>query len=156
MNITVEIKAPELAEAIQNLAATLQSNPIAQLRIGAEDTPPLANSTFPAQADVQNTTAYTPPSTAIIPTAPAFETPHITQPTVAPATPVMPPCVPVTAVPVFSRDQIMTAGAALIDAGKINELMGLFNAFGVQAVTQLKQEQLGAFATELRKLGAQI
>lgn len=50
----------------------------------------------------------------------------------------------------------MTAGAALIDAGKINELMGLLNAFGVQAVTQLKQEQLGAFATELRKLGAQI
>jgi len=45
---------------------------------------------------------------------------------------------------------------ALIDAGKINELMGLLNAFGVQAVTQLKQDQLGAFATELRKLGAQI
>lgn len=50
----------------------------------------------------------------------------------------------------------MTAGAALIDAGKINELMGLLNTFGVQAVTHLKQEQLGAFATELRKLGAQI
>lgn len=50
----------------------------------------------------------------------------------------------------------MTAGAALIDAGKINELMGLLNNFGVQAVTQLKQDQLGAFATELRKLGAQI
>lgn len=50
----------------------------------------------------------------------------------------------------------MTAGAALIDAGKMNELIGLLGAFGVQAVTQLKQEQLGAFATELRKLGAQI
>jgi len=50
----------------------------------------------------------------------------------------------------------MTAGAALIDTGKINELMGLLNNFGVQAVTHLKPEQLGAFATELRKLGAQI
>jgi hypothetical protein len=62
----------------------------------------------------------------------------------------------VTTAPAFTREQIMTAGAALIDAGKINELMGLLNGFGVQAVTHLKQEQLGAFATELRKLGAQI
>ena len=66
------------------------------------------------------------------------------------------PSVPVAQPPTFTREQIMTAGAALIDAGKINELMGLLNSFGVQAVTQLKQEQLGAFATELRKLGAQI
>lgn len=70
--------------------------------------------------------------------------------------PATPPVVPVAAAPTYSRDQIMTAGAALIDAGKINELMGLLNAFGVQAVTQLKQDQLGAFATELRKLGAQL
>lgn len=50
----------------------------------------------------------------------------------------------------------MTAGAALLDAGKMNELMSLLNAFGAQAVTQLKEDQLGAFATELRKMGAQI
>lgn len=74
----------------------------------------------------------------------------------APAAPVAPPAVPVTAAPAFTREQIMTAGAALIDAGKMNELMTLLNTFGVQAVTQLKQEQLGTFATELRKLGAQI
>ncbi|MDL2318094.1 hypothetical protein LJC74_03240 [Eubacteriales bacterium OttesenSCG-928-A19] len=73
-----------------------------------------------------------------------------------PAAPVAPPAVPVTAAPAFTREQIMTAGAALIDAGKMNELMTLFNTFGVRAVTQLKQEQLGTFATELRKLGAQI
>jgi ABC-type hemin transport system substrate-binding protein len=50
----------------------------------------------------------------------------------------------------------MKAGAALMDAGKANELIALLQAFGVQAVTLLKPEQLGAFATELRKLGAQI
>ena len=50
----------------------------------------------------------------------------------------------------------MTAGAALIDAGKMNDLIGILNAFGVQAVTQLREEQLGAFATELRKLGAKL
>lgn len=77
-------------------------------------------------------------------------------PAPAPVPVAAPPVVPVAAAPAYDRDQIMTAGAALIDAGKINELMGLLTAFGVQAVTQLKSEQLGAFATELRKLGAQL
>lgn len=92
------------------------------------------------------------------PPAPATAAP-VAQPVPAPA-PVAPPtapaAVPVAAAPTFTREQIMTAGAALIDAGKMNELMGLLNTFGVQAVTQLKEDQLGAFATELRGLGAQI
>lgn len=98
-----------------------------------------------------------PPSPAA-PTAPAPTS--VPVPTVTPLAvppPAIPtPTVPVAAAPTYNRDQIMTAGAALIDGGKMNELMGLLNTFGVQAVTQLKQEQLGAFATELRKLGAQI
>ena len=94
--------------------------------------------------------------------APATPAPAVTPapapaPVQAPVTPAPAPApVPVAPAPTYNRDQIMTAGAALIDAGKINELMGLLNSFGVQAVTQLKQDQLGAFATELRKLGAQI
>ena len=56
----------------------------------------------------------------------------------------------------YTIDQIMKAGAALMDAGKINELRKLIDSFGVEAVTNLKPEQLGAFATELRKLGAKI
>lgn len=91
----------------------------------------------------------TPPPVAVAPTLAA-------QPTPAEPAPAPPAAVPVAAAPAFTREQIMTAGAALIDAGKRNELMGLLNTFGVQAVTQLKREQLGAFATELRKLGAQI
>ena len=95
----------------------------------------------------------TPPPVAVAPTpAPTA------QPASSPAepAPAPPAAVPVAAAPTFTREQIMTAGAALLDAGKMNELMGLLNTFGVQAVTQLKQDQLGAFATELRKLGAQI
>lgn len=91
-----------------------------------------------------------PPPVAVAP-APAATPPAPAEPTPAP-----PAAVPVAAAPTFTREQIMTAGAALIDAGKMNELMGLLNTFGVQAVTQLKQDQLGTFATELRKLGAQI
>lgn len=58
--------------------------------------------------------------------------------------------------PQYTVDQIMTAGATLMDAGKAGELMNLLASFNVPAVTALKPEQLGAFATALRQLGAQI
>lgn len=133
LEINVTVAAPELAGAIQSLAAALSG--------AALPTP--ASPVAPPPAPVQ-------PPAAVAPAAAPAAAPAPTQP------PAAPPVVPVAAAPTYNRDQIMTAGAALIDAGKINELMGLLNNFGVQAVTQLKQDQLGAFATELRKLGAQI
>ena len=38
----------------------------------------------------------------------------------------------------------------------MQQLLELLGRHGVQAVTQLQPEQYGAFATELRALGAQI
>lgn len=144
LEVNVTVKAPELAGAILALATAMS---------GAAITAPAPAQLPAATAPAKPTTP--PPAPAQPPVAPA----PTAAPTAAPApapTPAAPPVVPVASAPTYNRDQIMTAGAALIDAGKINELMGLLNAFGVQAVTQLKQEQLGAFATELRKLGAQI
>lgn len=145
LEVNVTVKAPELAGAILSLAAAMSGAALPAPATTQAQLPPVA----PAKP------ATPPPAPAQAPVTPA--------PTAAPATapapvqpPAAPPVVPVAAAPTYNRDQIMTAGAALIDAGKINELMGLLNAFGVQAVTQLKQDQLGAFATELRKLGAQI
>lgn len=137
LEINVTVAAPELAGAIQSLAAALSG--------AALPTP--ASPITPPPVPVQPAATVAPTAT---PTAAPTAAPAPAQPTAAP------PVVPVAAAPTYNRDQIMTAGAALIDAGKINELMGLLNTFGVQAVTQLKQDQLGAFATELRKLGAQI
>lgn len=145
LEVNVTVKAPELAEAILSLAAALSG--------AALPTPAPAQAQTLPVAPVKPTTP--PPAPVQAPVAPT----PTAAPTAAPAPvqpPAAPPVAPVAAAPTYSREQIMTAGAALIDAGKINELMGLLNAFGVQAVTQLKQEQLGAFATELRKLGAQI
>ena len=59
-------------------------------------------------------------------------------------------------VPRYTREQIMRAGAALMDEGKISELTKLLQTFGVQAVTQLTPEQLDKFAIALRDLGAKI
>ena len=44
-------------------------------------------------------------------------------------------------------DQIAKAGAELAQAGKMPQLMALLQQHGVQAVTQLRPEQYGEFAT---------
>jgi len=69
-----------------------------------------------------------------------------------------PPMAPVAAAPAYSHDQIAVAGAGLMDLGpeKQQALLALLARFGVQAITQLPKEALGAFATELRALGARI
>ncbi len=149
--INVTVNAPELAEALNNLAAALKGVKLepAASKTGKADKPaPVPPADYMPPADTAPAPATPAPAVTPAP-APA--------PVQAPVTPAPAPApVPVAPAPTYNRDQIMTAGAALIDAGKINELMGLLNSFGVQAVTQLKQDQLGAFATELRKLGAQI
>ena len=151
--INVTVNAPEIAEALNNLAAALKGakpEPAASKAGKADKPAPVPPADYMPPADTAPAPAAPAPAVTPAP-APAPAPVH------APVTPAPAPApVPVAPAPTYSRDQIMTAGAALIDAGKINELMGLLNSFGVQAVTQLKQDQLGAFATELRKLGAQI
>lgn len=66
------------------------------------------------------------------------------------------PAVPVASAPTYTLDQIATAGAALVNAGKMEPLLALLSKYGIQAITQLKAEQFGPFVTELRGLGAQI
>ena len=51
---------------------------------------------------------------------------------------------------------IATAGTALIDAGKMKLLTDLIARYGISSITELDPSQYGAFATELRALGAQI
>lgn len=81
----------------------------------------------------------------------------VPQDTPAPVAPTNPaPTVPVTTAPTYTLDQIAKAGASLVDAGKMEQLLALLAKYGVQAVTQLQPDQYGVFATELRTLGAQL
>ena len=66
------------------------------------------------------------------------------------------PAVPVAAAPTYTLEQLSTAGVSLVDAGKRDQLQELLKRYGVLAVTQLQPAQYGAFATDLRALGAQI
>ena len=91
-------------------------------------------------------------ATPIAPTVPVAAP----APTVTPAAIVTPaPAVP-TSAPQYTLDMIATAGSALIDAGKMDQLMQLLGKFGVASLTELAPESYGAVANELRALGAAI
>lgn len=83
------------------------------------------------------------PISAPVPTAPAPENVSGAVPTAAPA---------------YTLEQVGRAGADLIAAQpeKMEALLDLLQQFEVPAVAALKPEQLGAFATALRGLGANL
>lgn len=142
LEIKIIIEAPELANALNNLSAAMG---------GAKAAP--ASTPMPTQLQT--------PAAPMQPQMPVQQQPTpAAMPGAAPVanapvnTPV--PNVPLAQPPKYTVDQIMAAGATLMDAGKVNELMNLLHSFGVQAVMDLKPEQLGAFATAMRELGAKI
>lgn len=105
-------------------------------------------------------TAPTPaPQPAVNPT-PASVIPQTAAPT-APSAPAPSPAIPMTPVteaPKYSIDDIARAGAELAQQGpdKIAALTGLLQQFGLQAVTQLRTEQMGPFVLAMRGMGARI
>lgn len=138
LEVKVTIEAAELAAAINNLAAAMN---------GAK---PITTGAAATQAPAPTPTMPNPmpaPIAPVAPPAPAAPAAQMNYPA---------PSVPLAAPPQYTVDQIMAAGATLMDAGKVNELMNLLHSFGVQAVMDLKPEQLGAFATAMRDLGAKI
>lgn len=172
MEMKITVEAPDLAASILKLAEAIASGPDPALLIPDEPLPVSAYPATPAAAPVApvaapvspapvNPTPGPAPTTAAPVAAPSpSPTPVTNAPTAGPtsATPgnTPAPAVPVTGAPAYTLDQISRAGASLVDAGKMQQLLELLGRYGVQAVTQLKPEQYGAFATELRALGAQI
>lgn len=78
----------------------------------------------------------------------------MTQPAVG-AAPV--PAVPTTAMPQeYTIEQLQVAAAGLSGMGKMPQLMGILQRFGIRAMTELPRERYGEFAVALREAGAQI
>ena len=145
LTMTIQIEAPDLVAALTQLAAAIH---------------PSAQTLNIPQPQVPAPAAPVPVAVAAPAPVPVAPQPPVTGPVVppAPAVPAAPPApaVPVAGAPAYTLDQLAKAGAALVDAGKMESLMALLAKYGVQAVTQLPPAQYGAFATELRALGAQI
>lgn len=106
---------------------------------------------------VQSAAAPVAPAVPIqsVPVAPVVPVPTQTSvvqsvPTAQVQTPV-----PTTSV-TYTPDDLARAAFALMDSGRQQELIGLLQQFGVNAIPELKPEQYGAFATALRGMGAQI
>lgn len=160
LEIKVQLSATDdLIAAMRNLAAALNGEnlkPAAKAGALAASAP-IAQPATPA--------APVNPTTAPAPGAPLSATPAQTATPIAPTVPVAQPApvantapaptVP-TSAPQYTLDMIATAGSALIDAGKMDQLMQLLGKFGVASLTELAPESYGAVANELRALGAAI
>lgn len=145
MNISIEIKAPELANAILALANALRDKSVVTTQTSVET--PKVQTEQVQTAPVQNVQAVP----TAVPTAPVQQP----QQTEQPAPTEQPQAVP-TSAPTYELNDLAVAATQLVDAGRREELVQLLSSFGVQALTALPQEQYGAFATKLREMGAKI
>lgn len=166
MAMTIKVEAPDLVAALMRLAAAVNPGP----NILTPDEPrpqmpapapaPIAPPAAPQPPVAAPVAAPVPPAAPLAPAMPPAPAAAPVPPVATPVTPPAPapaaPAVPVTTAPTYTLDQIAKAGASLVDAGKMEPLLALLTRYGVQAVTQLAPEHYGAFATELRALGAQI
>lgn len=139
IEIKVNISAPELSAAVLALAAAVGGKKESNI-----ETPAPQPQIQPIQ--------QIPPQLAVYPQQPVYQQ----QPQTAPIqqAPVQ-NAVP-TAPQTYTQEQLAVAATQLMDAGRQGELIGLLSSFGVPALTSLKPEQYGTFATQLRAMGAKI
>ena len=177
MDINVTITAPDLSGAIQSLADAIVAAGCIPVHTGLLEStipnvalipqielpniPALATASAPVQNYAQPQQLMQPPITPPVQIIPQ----QFVQPPVIPAQipvqlqpqqpPVTPPVVP-TAPSTYTMEQLAVAATQLMDAGRKNDLLNLLAQFNVQALTVLPKEQYGAFATQLRAMGARI
>ena len=162
LEIKIVLEAAELSAAMQRLAEALEGRGLPAPQPPQEPNPKgtAVQEPKPKGTAAQATTAAREnPTTAPAPaqTAPTTGTAaHTPAPDPAPTTAA--PTAPAEddAAPVPSIADIAKAGAALVNNGRRDDLIALLARHGVQAVTQLKPDQLPAVAADLRAMGAQI
>jgi len=154
MEIKVTIEADKLATAMHELALALQGHPINKNNTADFEEIPDPKPQAPA-----NTSQPQPQAAPTIPCQPQTAVPVAQQPVIQPPVqhPVQQPAtVPTAQAPAYTLDQLAQAAAVLRDAGKLPQLQGLLQQFGIQSMQQLPPERYGEFATALRGMGAKI
>lgn len=136
LEIRVTVDFPGLPEALTALADALgkraETDEVKEVEAAAA-----ANPTTPAQAASTTATAAPTPAQPAAPTTAA-------------------PTASAVRAETYTLDALSRAGAALVDAGMMPQLLDLLTKYGVRAVVQLPKEQYGAFADDLKALGAQL
>lgn len=144
LEMKITIAAPDLAAAINNLAVALANGNTVPAEKPAKAEKQTEAKDAAQQAPVNPMQATGAPLSA----TPAQTVVPVANAPVASAVP--------TGAPTYTLDMIARAGAALVDAGKMDALCGLLAKYGVEALTALNPAQYGNFANDLRALGAQI
>lgn len=141
MEITVNINAPAIVDALNNFTATVTAILEAPQATTLETAvaPVVTAAPVALAAPIANAVVPDP----IVASAP---TPAVTA---APA-----PAAPV--VDEAYRNRVCQAAARLVEAGKMNDILNALKSFNVAAVTQLSAEQLPAFAAQITALGAVV
>ena len=140
MDINVTIKCPDLPLAAAVLAKAIlrEEYPENNPTVSSQDTVPTA----PAPAPVNPTTAATLVTTThgTVSTAPTLV------------------AVPTTPAPGITGEAVAKAGADLIAANPaaLAQLNGLLQKYGVGCAQELRPDQIGPFATEMRAMGAKV
>lgn len=148
MEITVNINAPAIVDALNNftaaVTAVLKAPQAATLETALD--PVVTAAPVPAApvAPAPVVTAVPAPAAPVVAAAPAAPAPVVVA---APAAPV---------VDEAYRNRVCQAAARLVEAGKMNDILNALKAFNVAAVTQLSPEQLPAFAAQITALGAVV
>ena len=171
MNIEILINAPALAGAISELAAAIklhaETHTVTEngeilipkgTQLTVADVEPVDIVEEPEKPKARKrTTKKAAEAPQIAPTEPVADT--------APATPAAPQAAaestveaPAETKPVPTMAEIAAAGAQLLDKDPniMPALLALLSDYGVQAITQLKDDQLAGFAGKLRELGAEV
>lgn len=109
----------------------------------------------PAQAPAAPKPVPPPPPVPPM-TVPQYPAAPMSPAAITPTAPAAQPAIPVAAAPQYTYEQLQLAGQYLLDAGKMRELQGLLQKYGIGRLPELPREKYGAYATDLRALGARI
>ena len=145
-------QSSELSPDVGAMTAELHPNMDAAPTVSPAPQAAPSSSVSAVEKTTQAPTTET-PATVQAPSTPAPETPS----TPDPATP-EPPVATVPTAPAkeYSLDELLTATAPLMDAGKIADLQALMQKYGVASMMEIPKEKYGELATDLRALGAKL
>lgn len=156
----ITVEAAALANAIENLARAISANGMGNtIPAVTASVPKVAATPVPTSVPAQQFVSAPTVPTATAPVVPvAAQVPvNVSTPVTAVQQPANTVSTPIpTAAPTYTLDMLAAAGSALIDAGKMNDLLGILSRYGVNALTELQPAVYGAVAAELRNLGANI
>lgn len=138
---------PSVPTAVATPSATVAAPVPAAPTTGNVTTFPFPIASAPTSAPVHTQAG----AATSVPSAPiaAQSVPSMSAPVSQPV-----PATPAVRIPTL--DEISRAGAALVDAGKMDDVLNLCAKYGIQLLTEIPKNQFAAFAADLRALGADI